>query len=79
MSCSWSLSFSDDTPYGGPADLQPAGDLGFADAVAMQFPGFRSVYSRGCRSAQPFPVLARMRQASPRPFAQYFPFELPSS
>jgi hypothetical protein len=42
----------------------------------VQFPDFRSVNGRGRRPTQPFPVLARMRQAGPGPFPQDLPFEL---
>jgi len=42
----------------------------------MQFPDFGSVYSRGCRPAQSFPILPRMRQARSRSFAQNLTFEL---
>ena len=60
----------------GAADLKAAGDFGFADAGAMQFPDFRSVYGRGCRPAQPFPVLPGWAKPSPRSFPQNLPFEL---
>jgi hypothetical protein len=42
----------------------------------VQFPDFRSVYGRGCRPTQPFPVLPRMGQASPSAFPQNLSFEL---
>jgi hypothetical protein len=42
----------------------------------MQFSDFGSVYGRGCRPPQPFPVLARMRQAGLGTFPQNLPFEL---
>jgi len=59
-----------------PADLKTAGDFGFADPGAMQFPDFRRMYGRGCRPSQPFPVLPRMGQASPSPFPQNLSFKL---
>ena len=62
--------------HGGPADLQPSGDLGFAGPGTMQFPDFRSVCGRGCRPAQSLAVRARMRQTGPGPFPQNLPFEL---
>ena len=42
----------------------------------MQFPDFPSVYGRGCRPTQPFPVLPRMRQARPGSFAENLSFKL---
>jgi hypothetical protein len=42
----------------------------------MQFPDFRSVYGRGCRPTQPFPVLPRMGQASSSSLPQNLSFEL---
>jgi hypothetical protein len=42
----------------------------------MQFPDFSSVYGRGGRPTQPFPVLPRMRQASSGSFPQDLSFEL---
>jgi len=60
----------------GAADFQPSGDFGFADAGAAQFPDFRSVCGRSCRTTQPFAVFPRMSQASPGPFPQNLSFEL---
>ncbi len=56
--------------------MQAAGDFGFADAGAMQFPDFRSVYSHGCGPTQPFAVLPSVGQASPGSFPQNLSFEL---
>jgi hypothetical protein len=42
----------------------------------MKFPDLRSIYGRGCRPTQPFPILPRLGQASPSPFSQNLSFEL---
>ena len=51
--------------------MHAAGDLGFANAGAMQFPDFRSVYSRGCRSdplkAMPYGRLNTTSEVFSRP------------
>src|SRR5947207_12297660 len=75
-SCLARRSSRQDAPYRCPADLQPAGDLGFANAGAMQFPDLLGVHGRSRWPAQPFPVLPRMSQASPGPFPQDLSFEL---
>ena len=51
------------------ADLQLAGDVELADAGAVQFPDFRSVCGRSCRTTQPFAILPGLSQASPSPLA----------
>jgi hypothetical protein len=53
----------EDAPYGRAADLQPASDLGFADAGAVQFPDCSCVQSRRHGSAQPFAILPGVGQA----------------
>ena len=42
----------------------------------MQFPDVRSVLGGGCRPAQSFSILPRMRQAGSSSFPQNLPFEL---
>ena len=64
------------SPHRGAADLQAAGDLGFADPCAMQFPDLSSVDGGSSRSAEPFSILPRMSQASASSLPQNFPFEL---
>ena len=55
---------------------EPASDLRFADAGAMQFPDLGSVHGRCCRPAQPFAVLPSVGQASASSLPQDLPFEL---
>ena len=63
-------------PYRGPADLQPAGDLGLADARAGELPYLVGVESRRYRPAQALAVLAGLRQAGADSFPENLPFEL---
>jgi hypothetical protein len=60
----------------GATDLQPAGNLGFAETGPMQFSDFRSVHSCGSRPTEPFAVSTGVGQACPGSFPQDFPFEL---
>ena len=61
----------------GAADLQAAGDLGFADASAMQFPDLCGCGGpRSCGRPRRCAVLPGVRQASAHPFPQNLPFEL---
>src|ERR1041385_8049320 len=53
---------------GSASDLQSSGDFGFTDAGAMELPDLCSVYSRGGRPAQPFPVRSRMSKPRLGPF-----------
>ena len=49
--------------HGSAPDVEPAGDLGFANASAMQFPDLRSVDCRRCRPAQTLAVLPGVGQS----------------
>jgi hypothetical protein len=75
-SCPARKSSRQDAPYRCPADLQPAGDFGFAHAGAMQFLDFRSMYGCSCRPTQPFSVLPRVSKPRAGSFPQNLSFEL---
>ena len=60
----------------GAADLQAAGDLGFADAGTMQLPYFVGVETCGGGPTQPLAVLPGMGQAGAHAFPQNLSFEL---
>ena len=68
---------SQDSAHRGAADLQPAGDLSFADAGAMQFPDLEPpCCRRGHRPAQALAILPGLSQASASSLAQDLAFEL---
>src|SRR5271169_2925265 len=61
---------------GGAADLQAAGDLGFADAGTMQLSRLVRLEPGCYGSAQCLTVLSGVGQAGAHPFPQNFSFEL---
>ena len=54
---------------GGSADVERACNLGFADALPVEFPGFDSFVNHRGRSAEAFPVQPCMGQAGADTFA----------
>jgi hypothetical protein len=56
--------------------LQTAGDLGFADAGAVEFADPTGVSIHGARTAQSFAVQPRFRESGTNPLAQEIVFEL---
>src|SRR5579863_251576 len=76
MSCSVISVPVQDTADGGAADAEPASDLRFADAGAMEFADLVGAEAGGKRAAQGFAVLPGMSQTGANPLAQDFAFEL---
>jgi len=61
--------------HGRTSDLQPTGDLRFADASAMELPYLVGVEGHCYRPAQTLTVLAGMGQTGADSFAKNLPFE----
>jgi hypothetical protein len=67
---------SQNPAHRGAADLKAAGDFGFADAGAMQFPNLSGMECGGNGPAQLFAILPGLNQASASPFPQNLSFKL---